>query len=284
MTSTLLNIAGKIDSKIVAILETVDRIVTDLDIPYVIVGATARDLVLHYGHGARIERATQDVDFAIEVPCWSAFSALKDKLCGQGFKATDMPHRLVSPVGTEVDIIPFGNIEDKQASIAWPPKGGFAMSVLSFQDAFDSAERVRIQNEPELDVPVATPAGMALLKINAWVNREGNTRKKDATDIAYLLTTYNKIRDVEEAIYSGDNVQIMETYDYDIIQATSHLLGQHAKSIAQENTRKEIVRLANGEVKGLSLDLLAREMCVNVNVDYDNKQQLLIAFMSGFNG
>jgi len=280
----LLNIAGKIDSKTVAIFETVDRIVTDLDIPYVIVGATARDLVLHYGHGARIERATQDVDFAMEVPSWSAFSTLKNTLCGQGFKATDMPHRLISPVGIEVDIIPFGNIEDDHALIAWPPKGDFVMSVLSFQEAFDSAELVRIQNKPELDVPVATPAGMALLKINAWMNREGNTRKKDATDIAYLLTTYNKIRDVEEAIYSGNNMQIMETYDYDIIQATSYLLGQHAKSIAKENTCKEIVRLANGEVKGLSLDLLAREMCVNVNVDYDNKQQLLTAFMLGFNG
>jgi len=40
--------------------------------PYVVVGATARDLVLHYGHGAAIRRATQDVDFAIEVPDWPA--------------------------------------------------------------------------------------------------------------------------------------------------------------------------------------------------------------------
>ena len=58
MTSTLLNIAGKIDPQTVALFETVSSAIADLDMPYVVVGATARDLVLHYGHGARVQRAT----------------------------------------------------------------------------------------------------------------------------------------------------------------------------------------------------------------------------------
>ncbi|MES9856486.1 MAG: hypothetical protein ABW166_07785 [Sedimenticola sp.] len=81
--STLLNIAGKIDPDTIAIFETVSQAMAELEMLYVVVGATARDLVLHYGHGAKIERATHDVDFAIEVPSWAAFEALKDKLCEQ---------------------------------------------------------------------------------------------------------------------------------------------------------------------------------------------------------
>ena len=88
MTSTSLDIAGKIDPRTVATIAAVAQVITELGMPYVIVGATARDLVLHHGHGANIQRATQDVDFAIEVPEWSAFEAVKERLCAQGFQAT----------------------------------------------------------------------------------------------------------------------------------------------------------------------------------------------------
>ncbi len=51
------------------------------------------------------------------------------------------------------------------------------MKVLGFQEACDNAEWVRIQENPELDVPVATPAGMSLLKIIAWTDRAGDLRR-----------------------------------------------------------------------------------------------------------
>lgn len=44
MTSTLLNISGKIDPQTVALFEMVGRATIDLDMPYVVVGATARDI------------------------------------------------------------------------------------------------------------------------------------------------------------------------------------------------------------------------------------------------
>jgi hypothetical protein len=50
MTSTLLNIAGKIDPQTVSTIGTVSRVITGLVVPYAIIGATVRDLVLHYGH------------------------------------------------------------------------------------------------------------------------------------------------------------------------------------------------------------------------------------------
>ncbi len=282
MMSALLNIAGKIDPQTTALFEMVSCAVADLDMPYVVVGATARDLVLHYGHGARVQRATHDVDFAMEVSSWAAFDALKDRLCEQGFKTTKAQHRLISPMDTVVDIVPFGNVEDGQAFIAWPPEGEVKMNVLGFQKACDAAEWVRIQDEPELDVPVATPAGMALLKIIAWTDRASDLRKKDAIDIAYLLTTYEAIQEVIDALYADDNTHIMERYGWDITQAAAHLLGQHARSIAQENTRGEIVRLANGESGALNLERLVEEMCEHIDIQYDRNQQLLSAFMVGF--
>lgn len=117
MMSTSLNVSGKIDPGTVSIFGTVDAALKDLDLPYAIVGATARDLVLHYGHGAAIQRATHDVDFAIEVGDWAAFAALRERLCAQGFRLTEDQHRLIGPRDTVVDIVPFGGVEDAQAAI-----------------------------------------------------------------------------------------------------------------------------------------------------------------------
>lgn len=80
MSDLFLNISGKIDSDTVALYESVSDAANRLTIPFVVVGASARDIVLHYGHNARIQRATADVDFGIQVPDWSAFEALK-KTC-----------------------------------------------------------------------------------------------------------------------------------------------------------------------------------------------------------
>jgi len=280
--SALLNLSGKIDPQTVTVFEIVGCVIAELGMPYVVVGATARDLILHYGHGAAIRRATQDVDFAIEVPDWPAFEVLGRKLCEQGFRTTGARHRLISPSDVVVDIVPFGQLEEEGASIKWPPKGEVVMNVLGFQEACDNAEWVRIQESPELDVPVATPAGMSLLKIIAWTDRAGDLRRKDATDLAYLLSTYEKIPRVTDILY-GEGTQVMERYDWDITQSSAHLLGQHAHSIAQDNTRSEIARFVKGEFGGRNPESLIDEMCAQrMDSQYERNKQLLSAFLAGF--
>ena len=282
MTSTSLDIAGKIDPRTVATIAAVAQVITELGMPYVIVGATARDLVLHHGHGANLQRATQDVDFAIEVPGWSAFEAVKERLCAQGFQATKASHRLVDSAGGTIDIVPFGRIQDEQATIAWPPTGEIEMNVLGFQEACDHAQWVRLQEDPALDVPVATPAGLTLLKLIAWTDRSVDLRRKDAVDLGYLLSTFEQIPDIQDALYEDENAGIMEGYDWDLSLAAAHLLGRHARAIAQSDTRQRIAHLADGEPEPLNLDRLAEEMCEHIDSQYERNRQLLAAFMTGF--
>ncbi|QYZ67769.1 MAG: hypothetical protein OI74_01115 [Gammaproteobacteria bacterium (ex Lamellibrachia satsuma)] len=77
------------------------------------------------------------------------------------------------------------------------------------------------------DVPVAKPAGMVLLKIIAWTDRTRDMRRKDAIDIACLLSTYELIPEVSNALYDSKNTEIMETHGWDITQACAFLLSQH---------------------------------------------------------
>ena len=44
---------------------------------YMLVGATARDLLLHHVYGLPVTRATYDVDFAILVDSWEQFATVK---------------------------------------------------------------------------------------------------------------------------------------------------------------------------------------------------------------
>ncbi|MEJ1411903.1 MAG: nucleotidyl transferase AbiEii/AbiGii toxin family protein [Candidatus Sedimenticola sp. (ex Thyasira tokunagai)] len=279
--STLLNLSGMIEPQTVEVLENVDRIIAGLGMPYVIVGATARDLVLHYGYSAALQRATRDVDFAIEVPDWHAFDTLRNRLAEQGFRRTSAQHRLISPSDVVVDIIPFGRLEDELAFIAWPPKGEVVMNVLGFQEAYDNAEWVRIQESPELDVPVVTPRGMMLLKLIAWADRARDIRVKDAQDIAYLLASYEVIPAVRDELYEHE--QIMELYGWDQTLGCAHMLGKHARKIAGKNTSAMISRLTNGELDGRSRERLIDEMCTpHVKSQYEQNRRLLSAFLAGF--
>ena len=70
-----LDLSGKIDAKSIAIYTAIENAARELNIQYVIVGASARDLVLHLGYGAKIKRATADIDFGIQVPNWQTFDS-----------------------------------------------------------------------------------------------------------------------------------------------------------------------------------------------------------------
>ncbi len=186
MSNTSINISGQIYSDAVQVYIDISDACDHLKIPYVVVGASARDIVLHIGYGAKIQRATRDIDFGIQVPNWNAFQSLKFDLLSRGFKETRQRHKLISNAGVPIDIVLFGQLEDENANISWPPDGDWVMNVLGFQEACENAKIVRVQNDPPVDIPVATPVGMAVLKLIAWTDRNADMRSKDAKDLLYL--------------------------------------------------------------------------------------------------
>jgi predicted nucleotidyltransferase len=282
MTTPLLNISGKIEPELVALCAIVAECATQLQIPYLVVGASARDMVLHYGYGAKIERATVDIDFALQVPSWNAFATLRKELIANGFSETNSTHRLVGPNKWPIDIIPFGDVADENASIQWPPPGDTVMSVLGFQEALNNANTVRLRDTPALDIPIASPEGMTILKFIAWTDRTADVRKKDATDIAYLLTTYENIPEISEQLYREGT--LMELYDWDITLASAHQLGINVKKITLPQTYSAIFEVLNNQHAKLPLERLLNEMGDNAPHQYARNEALINAFKAGFLG
>lgn len=179
--------------------QAISKVATDKEIPFIIIGASARDLVMHYGYRMPIKRATRDIDFAIQVPNWDCFEEIHSGLIGEGYKTTGQKHRLLDQRNIPLDIIPFGSIETKDGTIEWPPDGTTKMGVLGFREALDNADKMIIDQTPPLHLPVVSPVGLVLLKLVSWSERDRDIRRKDAQDIVYLLRHYESIPYIKAA-------------------------------------------------------------------------------------
>ena len=276
----MLNLSGKIDQGTLELLTLINQVTVELGIEYLVIGATARDLVMHYGYGARIQRATKDLDVAIQIESWDSFTEIKERLIANGFKDRQSPQRVVSPAGMPVDIAPFGGIADKNSNIQWPPSGDVEMDVAGFDEAHQSAIQVLIQQDPPIQIPVASPQGLALLKIIAWDDRDHDLRAKDAKDLAYLLESYQSVEKVIDRIYEIDG--LMQQYDWDVDQGSAHLLGIDTLDITGHEAKIKVGKILNANLQVGAPNYLIEEMCSQIDEEYDNKRGLLEAFSNGF--
>ncbi|HHY0506663.1 TPA: nucleotidyl transferase AbiEii/AbiGii toxin family protein [Vibrio parahaemolyticus] len=274
MTNTYVKINKKFPKGLTELYADLNSEAQKLAIPYMIVGAMARDLVLVHGFDAKIERGTRDVDFGICVESWDQFNNLATNLIAIGFIQDEhVSHRFhrqgSDGMPWELDIVPFGEIADNN-NIAWPPKGDFVMNVLGFQEALNSSWQVLVQDDPELVLPVCAPAGIALLKLIAWLDRESDKRKKDATDLLYLISTYSKIPSVYDALYEEG---FMDAQDYDELKASACKLGADIAAIAS-GPAKTFLQDELFKKEAL-MDVLSREMKNNSKFTYEESSACL---------
>jgi predicted nucleotidyltransferase len=274
----LLDLTGKINLNTVSALRAVDVVVSSFKLPYIIVGATARDMVLHFGYGAPVQRATTDIDFAVQVETWENFMAVKEQLVKNGFVYTQTEHRLISPTKIPIDIVPFGGIEQGNSNIAWPLSGDRVMSVRGFREAVANAQRVMISKNPEVVCPVVTPESLMFLKLISWADRPREMRRKDANDIRYLLTSYHGIKNIREDIYDDENIGEFERYDWDPEQAACSLLGKVCREIVSDDTHAEILKLTDS-TNHKNIERIVDDMLEGTA---DDNLKLLEAFMNGF--
>lgn len=259
-----------VDPITILVLREVSAVVRRFDTDFMLVGATARDVLLQNVYGLPPTRLTRDIDLAIVLPGWGEFHALRAELIATNrFEADAQIQRLryCLPNGLShpVDLLPFGGVEQSAGNVAWPPDMAVVMNVLGFSDALRAA--VRVQVAPELEVRVASLAGIALLKIIAWIDR-GSHNQKDAVDLAEILRRYadagNADRIYEEA------VAVLESLQYDPQLAGMWLLGRDVASLASDVTRKKVI----GVLTDLrQRDLLAQGMVSGLPVDEDAYMQ-----------
>jgi predicted nucleotidyltransferase len=242
------------------ILKLIDGLLRTAGIPYMLVGATARDLLLYHVYGHPITRATYDLDFAIHLDSWEQFANVKQLLLdAPGFtdKGRIRQRLYYQPIGasfeTIIDIIPFGKLEAADRTIAWPPDADVVMNVAAFTDVFTSLLVVEV--EEGLLIPVPSLAGLAVLKLFAWLDRQDG---KDVQDIRRLLETYTDAGN-EDRLYE-EEAHELELVGFDTVLAGAYLLGKDAERATAPNIRSKLSIALSGKNISALVPQIARTM------------------------
>jgi predicted nucleotidyltransferase len=249
-----------LDPTTLTILELIDRLLRKAQIPYMLVGATARDLLLYHVHGHVVTRATYDVDFAVLVDSWPQFGVVKRLfLDTPGFtdKGCNTQRLYYQPTGAEfetiIDIIPFGKLETADRTIAWPPDADIVMNVAAFSDVFRTSGTVAIRSD--LLIPVPSLAGLTVLKLFAWLDRNDG---KDVQDLRRLLETYTDAGNADR-LYEQE-AEELEFVGFDTVLAGAFLLGKDAQLITDPSARESLSAALTGQRVTALVQQIARAM------------------------
>jgi len=216
------------------------------DVPYYLAGATARDLLLQHAHDINPGRDTRDLDLAIMVQDWETFASLRSRLLDGGRFAprSEAVHELWFDGLYEVDLIPFGAVEQADRTIAWPPDGDFVMNAFGFREAYGSTQEILLPEGERLKI-VSLPA-LAVLKLTAWSERRLIRPGADAYDLELILRHYLDAGNQERLYAEAAHLLDAEGFDYEL--AGAWLLGHDMAQLLPPAVRPRLSAILDGEI------------------------------------
>lgn len=136
------------------LLEKLSRYFEKEKLPFYVIGATARDIIMQKLLQQKSARHTQDLDIAIAISDWQKFEEISNGIVQMdGFeKSLSQKQRFYYKKVYEIDIIPFGEVAKEDKCIYWPPEEEFKMSVQGFDEALKDFMIVRVDGEFDIRV------------------------------------------------------------------------------------------------------------------------------------
>jgi predicted nucleotidyltransferase len=257
MNNILFNLSGKIEKPIVDALYTLKKVADSLNIPFFVLGASARDLILKHCYGVEPLRKTGDIDLGVEVANWEQFTTLTKSLIVTGeFSLTSEKQRFRRGT-TLIDIIPFGPIADEDKKISWPPEHEIFMSMVGFEEAYECSITIRLSSDPVLDIKLSTLPGLAIMKLIAWKEKYPE-RKRDAGDLLLIMNKYEEAGS-SERLY-GEELPLLQEERFDARVAGIRLLGRDMARISNPQTFRIIKSILDGEIEDVSQYKLVSDM------------------------
>lgn len=277
MTPRFLDFSGKLQP-----FEDVFREISDvtsrLDIPFFVVGAFVRDLILKSVYGIDTKIATEDIDLGIQVSNWDQFEQLKASLIGpERFKPDQrQQQRLEYKDLVKVDIVPFGAIE-KDGAILWPDEET-KMPTLGFDEAYKDTIAVRVAEDVE--IRICSLAGLTLMKLIAWNDRRFRYQK-DAKDLGLLMLNYLDAGNQERVLGEGaEHADLLnENFDYNL--ASARVLGRDVGKLLSERSIGPVLAILEEQTGDKSQYPLVNAMLSNFHNDFDTGLAILESFRQG---
>jgi predicted nucleotidyltransferase len=168
-------------------LSALERGLNKFDIDFYLVGAVARDLWMSAINDIPPSRITGDIDFAIFINDKGIYDNLKKHLIEvEGFS----PYKgnafvLVWKGFMQVDLLPFGQIEDKNDAVSIEGSGLTSLNMPGFKEIYDDGLPI-VELEKIHKFKFCTLPGIVILKLMAWQDRP-EIRRDDIKDVSNVL-------------------------------------------------------------------------------------------------
>lgn len=216
-----------------------------LDVPFFLVGATARDLILASQNRPGDWRRTKDVDFGVRVRTWAEYLQLRQALIDTGRFAPDRAVQRLLFENAPVDLVPFGSVAEVDGQIAWPADPETRLNVLGFEEAYRTADTLQVGSDPVVTLRVVSRTGLVILKFLAWADRRG-IATKDAYDLRLLIKSYLGSGNQDRLFSEHPDIVNVPDFDYEV--AGARLLG------------RDMAQQASPEALAAIRDVLGREL------------------------
>ena len=272
MKDILIDISGKLDSSYITAIKEIKKVADYLKISFFIIGALARDIIMEYFYEIKAPRMTMDIDLGIKISRWKQFDKLINTLEKSGEFKKIKEKRRVLYNDILIDIVPFGDISDKNERISWPPENEVVMSVMGFNEVYNYSTLVRLQNNPTMEVKIPTLPGLAILKLFAWRDNFPN-RSKDAEDLLFIMKNYENAG-ISDKLYKSE-LQLLESEDFDNQIAGIVLLGKEMSKICTNQTIEYLRKIIDKETSKNSDFNLIRDMLLLKRDDFNRILYLL---------
>ena len=271
------NISGKIDKYSLEIISSVEKVINSLGIPFFIIGATARDIILEHIYNKPVYRATNDIDLGIRINDWAEFEKLSASLIEDDkfTRDTRIEHRFYFESIYPIDIVPFGDIATASGTLEWP-KEKKTFTIIGFEEAYNNSDLVTLREEPLLTVNFATAESLTLLKIVSWDEKYPN-RSRDATDIGLIIETYLEAGNMER-LAGNDSDLVNDEFDFNFTGA--RLLGRDIAAIFTKQAIDHIVNILNKKTDRLVQDMV-NEKKFKDEKDFEYYMKLIESLKTG---
>ncbi|HAT1824491.1 nucleotidyl transferase AbiEii/AbiGii toxin family protein [Legionella pneumophila] len=256
----------------IELFKLINEVASANNCAYFLIGAKARDILLEYFDKKAAQRATLDTDMAVCCKSWGEFYKIKNAFIHTADFIADNKHehRVISPKFGHLDILPFGDIKEETPNLKWPPEYDIEFSLIGFDDAYNNAIEIDIN---EVNVKVASPLGLVLLKLFAWISRQA---KKDASDFINIASSYLDFDN--QGKFDTEHADLLLEEHFDYVLSGCRLLGRDLKGLSLE-THNRLKEFFDNKVL---MDKLAISIS-QPQIDYNLAISMLEMIQQGFN-
>ncbi|MFW2439643.1 MAG: nucleotidyl transferase AbiEii/AbiGii toxin family protein [Arenicellales bacterium] len=271
----------RIDDNFFHLLDTFSQAAEQENVQWLMVGATARVLLLEKLYGWEPGVRTEDIDFAVQVADWKQYEALCNRLASSGsFRPMQKPaKRFATDKKLVFDLIPYGGVEEGIKQVYWPPHKNELMTVRGFHSAHEDAVKIMVNSK--IEVPVISPRALCALKLFAWEERHQQEPGRDAKDLAYVLKNCHQL--YPAAMLHAEHEEALERNDYDPNLAAISVLGEAVKDLLEQDDYEFLKNVVSEELSQEDVSGLARDLNKYLNhPDMNNVIKMLESFQQTY--